>query len=57
MHTTQDKKDQNLITGRADLSSVGRGHRPHRGGGGKHGDRRLKRQKTRQTQHTQAMRD
>lgn len=49
MHqTTAPKRDSMTLT--IKTPTARKGHQAHRGGAGKHGDRRLKRQKTRRNQ-------
>lgn len=40
-----------------DPTKISRGHKPHRGGAGKHADRRTNRLRTRATQLQQALKD
>lgn len=40
-----------------DPTKISRGHKPHRGGAGKHADRRTNRQRTRATQLQHALKD
>lgn len=58
MHTTTPIKNRRRTTitlPPIDPTKIARGHRPHRGGSGVHGDRRLKRLKTRREQMREAV--
>jgi hypothetical protein len=51
-----DKSKRTRITlARLEPWKVSRGHRPHRGGSGRHGDRRLKRLRSRGDQRRAAL--
>ena len=53
MHqTTAPKSDRMTLVIKTPV--VGKGHQAHRGGAGKHGDRRLKRLKTRRARYCAA---
>lgn len=56
MHTTKAKKDKTRITLKLDLASIPKGHVAHRGGGGRHADRRTARNRTRSQQRANALR-
>lgn len=56
MHNVTAPKNTRVMTISGKAPTVGKGHQPHRGGGGKHGDRRLKRLNTRDSQFREALR-
>ncbi len=51
--TIKKKKNDEVLSGK--VPTFGTGHTPHRGGGGKHHDRRMKRMKTRSKINTRAI--
>jgi hypothetical protein len=52
---TMPKKASNVLVIPAPVPSTG--HKPHRGGAGKHADKRTRRQRTRSAQRRQALTD
>jgi hypothetical protein len=56
MHNTIAPKSKRIVLV-VKTPTVGTGHRSHRGGSGKHGDRRLKRQGTRQTRFQESIKE
>lgn len=49
--------DKKTLRGKIDPLKIPKGHKPHRGGAGFHGDCRLKRENTRQARNSKAFRD
>lgn len=56
-NVTPKRPDDNRIVISVDVTKVATGHKPHMGGAGKHGDKRLKRCRTRTAQRRQALAD